>query len=363
MRFGIPHEGRISAVERRVPLTPDAVRALVEEGAEVLVEQGAGLAAGIADARWEAAGARLLPTRAELIDASDAIVCLSRLVEADLPHLRPETPVLALHRLEEAPRPLRRAFAARELVAIGIDRLRDERGAFPVRAAMQELAGAMAPSLAARLLESGPSGRAGLLLTRLPGLLPPEFLVLGAGPVGLAAARSAASLGLSVRVLDADLRRLRELQAQLPAVSTAISTPELLAESARQAHVLVATPPPHSGPAPLPSPPALPEALVATLRPGAVIVDLSEGASVPTAPVVDRLEDAPLIHGVWHLALREPTALVAQTASQLFSAALLPYVQLLATGVTPKAHRAFAPAIYFGEGLEEGPDEDPQDGG
>ena len=56
--IGVPRE--IKPDERRVALTPDAVRELVSHGLQVRIEQGAGEGAGISDAAFEAAGAALV---------------------------------------------------------------------------------------------------------------------------------------------------------------------------------------------------------------------------------------------------------------------------------------------------------------
>ena len=57
MRIGVPKE--TAEGERRVALVPDVVRKLVGQGHEVVVEPGAGAAAGIPDALFEDAGATL----------------------------------------------------------------------------------------------------------------------------------------------------------------------------------------------------------------------------------------------------------------------------------------------------------------
>lgn len=56
--IGVPRE--IKADEQRVALTPDAVRELVSQGLEVRIEASAGDGAGIGDAAFAAAGAKLV---------------------------------------------------------------------------------------------------------------------------------------------------------------------------------------------------------------------------------------------------------------------------------------------------------------
>lgn len=352
VRFGVPQEA-VSAgpAERRVALVPSAVEELVREGHEVIVERGAGVGAGFPDDAYSEAGAIVAYQRAEVIARADAVVCVTRLMPSDLAIIAPNTPVLAFHQLGLAPKALRRQYAEAEVVAIGLDRLKDESGAHPVLAGLAELAGAMAPSLAARLLESTAPGRAGTLLGRLPGVAPTEVVVLGAGVLGVAAARGFAALGCAVLVLDADLGRLREVARELPAnVATLHATSGAVARSVTFANVLVGAVRSDRERVPV----IVSEPMVRSMRPGAVILDfaVSEGGCVATSRPIQSPDDAYMVHGVWHFTMSRTTSLVARTASRVISATALPFIKLLGTGVTPKAHRVFAPAIYFGEGLE-----------
>ncbi|MFP8876742.1 MAG: NAD(P)(+) transhydrogenase (Re/Si-specific) subunit alpha, partial [Myxococcota bacterium] len=67
MKVGVPKE--VAGGERRVAITPDAARALIELSLEVGVESGAGLAAGFADADYEAAGATVEASSSEVFSA------------------------------------------------------------------------------------------------------------------------------------------------------------------------------------------------------------------------------------------------------------------------------------------------------
>ena len=61
MLVGVPKE--IKDNEYRVGLVPSTVRELTREGHRVMVETGAGLGAGLADADYQAAGAEIAPRR------------------------------------------------------------------------------------------------------------------------------------------------------------------------------------------------------------------------------------------------------------------------------------------------------------
>lgn len=352
MRFGVPHDAESAGPwERRVALVPASVEELVKDGHEVLVQKGAGEGAGFSDDAYVRAGAEVAYRRAEVVARADALVCVTRLLPADLAMIQAGTPVLAFHQLGLAPRALRRQYAEAEVVAIGLERLRDEQGRHPILGALAELAGAMAPSIAARLLESTAPGRAGALLGRLPGVAPTEVVVLGAGTLGAAAARGFAGLGCSVLVLDADLERLRALSRELPPnVGTLHATSALIARSVAYANVVVGAVRSSSERVPV----VVTEDMVRSMRPGAVILDfaMSDGGCVATSRPIQSPDEAYMVHGVWHFSMPRTTSLVARTASRVISTTSLPFLRLLGTGVTPKAHRVFAPAIYFGEGQE-----------
>lgn len=353
MRIGVPRELPIAGqVESRVALAPPEVAELGREGHEVWIERGAGEGAGFSDLAYQDAGARLVYRRAEVVGRAEILVSIGRLIPADLDVIEPGTPSLAFHQLAMAPAALRRRYAEADVVAIGMDRLKNPEGRYPVIGRLSELAGALGPQLAARLLESSSAGRPGILLGRLPGVPPAEVVILGAGVLGVSAARAFAGIGASVHLLDRDLDRLREAASTLPAnVVTAIASREAVDRAIRFANVVVGA---VRTPGEL-NPVLVSEAQVRTMRPGSVVLDfaIAEGCSFATSRPIPGPEAAYSVHGVVHFTMLNATTLVARTASRLLSQAILPYVSLLGTGVTPKAHRVFAPAIYFGEGMDE----------
>ncbi|MEO1266422.1 MAG: alanine dehydrogenase, partial [Pseudomonadota bacterium] len=72
MRVGVPKE--IKVKEFRVGLTPTSVRELTAQGHEVWIETGAGAGIGEADARYEAAGAKIAPDAKAIFGQADMIV-------------------------------------------------------------------------------------------------------------------------------------------------------------------------------------------------------------------------------------------------------------------------------------------------
>ena len=74
---------------------------------------------------------------------------------------------------------------------------------------MSEIAGALAVTVGAGLLLNEFGGK-GILLGGAPGVPPANFVVLGAGVLGRAAARAALGMGAQVTLLDVSVAHLRE---------------------------------------------------------------------------------------------------------------------------------------------------------
>ena len=92
MRIGVAKE--TEARETRVAATPETVKKFVSLGAEVLVAKGAGLASGVTDADYSAAGAALVEP-AEALGA-DVVLKVRRPNAAEIEGLKPGAIVVAI---------------------------------------------------------------------------------------------------------------------------------------------------------------------------------------------------------------------------------------------------------------------------
>ena len=88
MLIGVPAE--TDPAETRVAASPETVKKFIALGAEVAVEQGAGLKAGFVDSDYQAAGARLVPA-AEALGA-DLVLKVRRPTEQELAHMKSGAP-------------------------------------------------------------------------------------------------------------------------------------------------------------------------------------------------------------------------------------------------------------------------------
>lgn len=307
MRIGIPRE--TAPGEGRVAASPSAVRALVERGHAVYVEQGAGEASGFGDDEYIHAQAELLPTAEDVYDRAERVWKVAAPSDHERTLLRPGQEVAAL-------------FHAAPPLPEGVRTIRLEAWAppgrdAPVRVAMSEIAGRLAVEAASVALQR-PHGGRGTLLGGVPGVPPAEVAILGAGVAGAVAARAAAATGASVTVLDLDIARLRPLSG----VRTALATPAAVERALALSDVVIAAVRAADGPAPR----VATRAHLALMAPGAVVVDLAilDGGAFDATPVTTL--DAPLavVDDIVFVGVPNFPGGVPRTASLALSAAALP---------------------------------------
>jgi alanine dehydrogenase len=168
MLVGVPKE--IKDNEFRVSVIPATVEELVRRGHRVLVETGAGIGAGLADAAYESAGAEMVATAGEVFERAELIVKVKEPLEAE-------------QEAQVRPGPVHLHLAAdfkqtEELLDSGVTAIACETvtgpgGMLPPLMPMSEVAGRMAPQVGAYCLEKI-TGRRGLMLGGVPGVLPPS---------------------------------------------------------------------------------------------------------------------------------------------------------------------------------------------
>lgn len=349
MFIGVPKE--IHRHEHRVGLTPFAVSQLVAEGHTVNVETGAGEKAHFTDRDFEEAGAQIVYGREEAYHRSELVCRISRPSTEELDLLAPGGIIAAFQHLAVIPRENVDRFMELELTMIGYDILEDDTGDFPVLNPFSEMAGQMVIPIAAHFLQAEKGGR-GILVGNVPGVPPATVLIIGAGTVGHAAARSALGAGAHVLVVDEDMGNLRKLSKDLIGRPvTALATQERLSRYTEIADVVI-------GAVLVPgkrTPALITEDMVKKMKAGSVIIDVSidQGGCVETSRPMTLEQPTFIQHGVVHYCVGNMTANVPRTASRVLTNAALPYVKALAEGGVKGAVRAdpaLARSLYLYEG-------------
>src|SRR2546425_1688185 len=194
---GVPRE--IKPGEQRVALTPAGARALAEAGHQVVVERGAGAGSSVRDDEYAAVGAALA-TADEVWQRADLVLKVKEPLPAEYPRLRPGQILFTYLHLAPAPE-LARALRDSGTIAIGYETVQRVDGSLPLLTPMSEVAGRLSVQEGAFYLGRARGGR-GILLSRVPGVPPGNVVILGAGPAGLNAARTAGGPGADVSIPD-----------------------------------------------------------------------------------------------------------------------------------------------------------------
>ena len=322
--IGVPRE--IKRDERRVALTPDAVRELRHLGTRVLIEAGAGIGADLSDQAFAAAGAELV-SREQAWDA-DLVVKVKEPQAEEFPLLRPDLVLFTYLHLAAYPR-VGEALLAAGTTAIAYETVQLDDGSLPLLAPMSEIAGRLAAQVGARLLES-PQGGRGVLIGGCTGVAPARVVVIGAGSVGWNAARLAAALDAEVLLLDLSPERLRRLEPlRQGRLIPLVSSRSLLERVVPTADLLI-------GAVLLPgdrAPTLVEEVLVQQMRPGSVIVDVAidQGGCIATSRETSHTDPVRTIHGVQHYAVGNMPGAVPFTATEALVSVTLPYIQAIAS--------------------------------
>ena len=325
MKIGVPKE--IKVHEYRVGLVPASVRELVAAGHSVVVETGAGIGIGCTDDDYQDAGATIAADAGAVFAAADLVVKVKEPQPTEIARLRKGQALFTYLHLAPDPEQTRGLMAS-GATAIAYETVTDGRGGLPLLAPMSAVAGRMAAQVGAHYLEKI-SGGEGILLGGVPGVAPAKVCVLGAGTVGREAARMAIGLGADVTVLNKGADRLAALDLvfgnRVRGVQSNVETVERYVADADLVVGAVLVP---GGAAPR----IVPRALVARMRPGAVIVDVAidQGGCCETSRPTTHADPVYVEEGVIHYCVTNMPGAVPRTSAFALNNATLPFVRALA---------------------------------
>ncbi|MFK4762407.1 alanine dehydrogenase [Microbacterium sp. ZW T5_45] len=325
MRIGIPRE--IKNNENRVALTPAGADALVRRGHEVIIQQGAGRGSGFSDDEYVIGGAHIASTAEETWGRAEMVVKVKEPIRAEYGFLRDDLLLFAYLHLA-ADSDLTGALVAAGTTAVAYETVQTADRTLPLLAPMSEVAGRLSIVAGSNALLSAAGGR-GQLLGGVAGTPRAKVLVIGGGVAGEHAAANAIGLGADVTVVDIALPRLRQLEARFgSALTTRTSTPYEIAEQIRVADLVIGSVLVPGAAAPR----LVTDEMVATMKPGSVLVDIAidqGGCFQGSRPTT---YDAPTfrVHeSIFYCVANMPGA-VPHTSTRALSNATLPYVTAIA---------------------------------
>jgi len=344
LRIGVPRE--VANDERRVALAPSGVGALIANGHEVYVEQGAGRQAHFQDDEYDDSGAELVEDPDDLYGQCDLIVKVGPPDDEEMTLLQEGQILLSALNLGGTTPEFLRHLMRMTVTGIGFEFIRDPDGTFPIVRMMHEIMGSMAVQIAARYLESGEDGK-GVMLGGISGVPPATVVILGADMVGEWAARTALGFGAHVIVLGRELGPLRRLEHNLDRrATTAMASEQYLRQSVRSADVLIGAANSTGQRSPL----LVTEDMVAAMPGGSVVVDavIDQGGCIETSRPTTHSEPVFRRHGVVHYCVPNMPSNAARTATYALTNVLVPYLRRI--GETGSINEA----LWSDEGLRNG---------
>ena len=325
MKIGVPKE--VKDHESRVGLVPAGVTALVEAGHEVIVETGAGRGSSLTDAEYVEAGARILPTAAEVWTQADLVIKVKEPQPSEFPFLRKDLVLFTYLHLAPLPE-LTKALLDSGTNSVAYETIREENGALPLLTPMSEVAGRMSVQIGAQYLEA-PNGGRGILLGGVPGTAPANVVILGGGIVGHNAAKIAVGMGAHVTIIDRNLNRLRELDdIYNGGVVTLASNVHTIRESLKLADLVI-------GAVLIPgaaAPKLVRRDMIKLMKPGSVMVDVAidQGGCFETSRATTHTDPIYYVDSVLHYCVSNMPAAVPHTSTFALNNATLPYLLTLA---------------------------------
>ena len=354
--------------ETRVAATPETVKKLKGLGLDVTVEAGAGAAARIADADYQAAGATIANDAAAALSGAD-IVLKVRTPSSDEISKMKKGAVLAALLAPYADKATSAALAAQGVDAFAMEFIpRISRAqAMDVLSSQANLAGYKAVIDAAAQF-----GRAmPMMMTAAGTIAPARVLIMGVGVAGLQAIATAKRLGAIVSATDvrpATKEQVESLGGTFVAVmddefknaQTAggyakemskeyqAKQAELIAETIKKQDIVITT-------ALIPgrkAPVLVTEDMIKTMKPGSVIVDLAaeQGGNTPLSKPNEVIE----VHGVTIMGYTNLPGRLAVDSSSLYSRNLFNFVALIVDKKTGALNLNWEDEIVKGAGLTHG---------
>ena len=325
MKIGIPKE--IKNNESRVGMTPAGVFELTKKNHVVFIQTTAGEGSGFFDKDYQEVGATILQSIEEVYSKSEMIVKVKEPIAIEYPLIRENQIVFTYFHFASSEE-LTKAMITSKAVCIAYETVEDAEGTLPLLTPMSEVAGRMAIQQGAKYLEKPIKGR-GILLGGVPGVAPGKVLVLGAGVVGVQAAKMAAGLGAHVTIMDINMKRLRYVNDVLPNhVVTAFSNEYSIRQNIKTHDLIIGGVLVKGGKAPK----LITRDMLKEMRPGTVLVDVAvdQGGCFETTRATTHEDSTYIIDDIVHYCVANMPGAVPYTSTIALTNVTLPYILKLA---------------------------------
>lgn len=322
--IGIPKES--SYQERRICLTPDAVKSMVSHGHRILIESGAGESSSYSDQEYSKAGAEITQDTKKVFGCP-MILKVEPLTLPEIEMMNSNSLVISALQIKTRKKAYFEALTKKKITALAFEFIKDDDGSYPAVKSLSEIAGTGSILIAAELMINNQFGK-GLLFGNITGVPPTEVVIIGAGTVAEFAARTAIGLGANVKVFDNSITKLRRLQNNLSQrIFTSTVQPNSLLKALRRCDVAIGAMKGKDR-----CPVMVTETMVEHMKKGAVIVDVSidTGGCFETSEVTTHEKPTFIKNNVIHYCVPNIPSRYSKTASLSISNIITPYLLQIA---------------------------------
>ena len=269
----------------------------------------------------------ILETIEEIYAIAEMIVKVKEPIEVEYNLIKPNQIVFTYFHFASS-KALTEAMIKSKSVCIAYETVEDEDGTLPLLTPMSEVAGRMAIQQGAKYLEKPVKGR-GILLGGVPGVSPGKVLILGAGVVGVQAAKMAAGLGAHVTIMDVNMKRLRYVNDVLPSHVVTDFSSEYSNRQKIKTHDLIIGGVLLKG---AKAPKLITRQMLKEMRPGTVLVDVAvdQGGCIETTKPTTHENPTYIIDDVVHYCVANMPGGVPRTSTLALNNATLPFLAKLA---------------------------------
>jgi alanine dehydrogenase len=323
MIIGIPKE--IKVQEYRVGMTPSGVRELTNAGHRVIVESSAGFGSGFSDREYIEVNAEITD-KETLFSEAELIIKVKEPLPVEYGLLRDGQAIFTYLHLA-ANHELVKVLLDKNIAGFAYETLEVD-GKLPLLSPMSEVAGKMAPVMAAYYLQKIHGG-SGILMTGADGVPPARVLILGAGNVGFSAMQVAYGMGADVVVMNRGKEKLDQIDGLYKGkITTMLSTAENIETETLIADVVI-------GAVLVPgarAPKLISADLVSRMKKGSVIVDVAvdQGGCVETTRPSTHDDPVYIVDGVLHYTVANMPGAYPRTSTLALTNKTVEYALLLA---------------------------------
>lgn len=332
MIIGVPKETKKG--EFRVGMTPYGVEDLKPDNHTILIETDAGAGSDFSDDGYRNAGAEIVD-RNILFSKAALIVKVKEPIPSEYALLRENQAIFTFLHLA-ANKELIDLLLEKKITGLGYETLQKD-GSLPLLAPMSEIAGRMAPIMAAYYLQKVHGGE-GLLPTGVLGVEPAKAVILGAGVVGINAVRDCVGLGMDTVVIDIRMERLQKIDEMFPGrVKTLPANIHNIKEEIKDADIVIGAVLVTGGKTPM----LINRDMLRTMKKGAVIVDVSvdQGGCFETSHPTTHDDPVYEVDGIIHYTVANMPGAYPKTSTIALTNVTLPYIKILASKGIEKAVR------------------------